>query len=413
MSAATLAWVPWALGALFYCFGFFHRVMPSVMIGELMRDLGIGAAAVGTLAAFYFYAYASLQIVVGLVFDRFGARLPLAAACALAAAGTFLFGMASSVEMAYAARLAMGVGGAFTWVGALKLIADGFPPQRFAQLSGLTLLLGLVGAVFGQAPLAALVDAFGWRATAVAAGIAGTALALALAVAVRDRRIHGTASPIRAREALRSVLSNRQSWLLALYGGATTGPILAFGGLWGVPYVMAAYDLDRPHAAAVATTMLIGWGVGGPLVGWISDRIGRRRPLLLVGSVIAFASLLGALYIPGIPLPAMQALLFIEGLASGTMVLIFAGAREHNRPETTSVAVGFVNTSGIGAAAILQPVVGMLLDLGWAGEIADGARVYPLEAYVMACSALPAAVALAMLAAVLIRETHCRNVHGG
>jgi MFS family permease len=412
-AASAAAWAPWALGAVFYCFGFFHRVMPSVMIGELMRDLAIGATAVGTLAAFYFYAYASLQIVVGLIFDRFGARLPLTAACSLAALGTFLFAAAPNVETAYAARLAMGIGGAFSWVGALKLVADGFPPQRFAQLSGLTLLLGLTGAVFGQAPLAALVDAFGWRATAVAAGVFGAGLALAIAMVVRDRRVHESASPIRAREGLRSVLANPQSWVLALYGGAITGPILAFGGLWGVPYVMATYGLDRPRAATVATTMLIGWGVGGPLVGWISDRIGKRRPLLLIGSVLALGSLLGALYIPNLPLGAMQALLFVEGLASGTMVLIFAGAREHNRPEAASVAVGFVNTSGIGAAAILQPVVGMLLDLGWAGEVADGARVYPLAAYAAACGALPIAVALAILAALLVRETHCRNVHGG
>ncbi len=414
-ASPALAWAMWLLGALFYCYGFFHRVSPSVMIGELMRDFDVGAAALGNLAAFYLYAYAGLQIAVGLVFDRYGARLPLVAACAATAAGAGLFAVATDIDAAYAARLLMGVGGAFTWVGALKLIADGFAPERFALLSGLTLLLGLLGAVFGQAPLAALVGAYGWRATSIGAGIFGLGLALALALVVRERRsthaVH--AQPLRAREGLRLVVANRQSWVLALYGGGITGPILAFGGLWGVPYLMAKHGIDRTHAATLTTTLLIGWGIGGPLMGWVSDRLGKRRPPLLAGSLTVLVTLLIVLYWPGLPTGVAQALLFIQGLASGTMVLIFAASREHNRPETAGVAVGFVNMSGMGAAAILQPLAGMLLDLGWTGELANGVRVYPMSAYATACAIIPAAVGGAIAAAFLIRETHCRNVHGG
>lgn len=415
MSAAARAWVPWALGATFYCYGFFHRVSPSVMIGELMRDFDVGAAALGNLAAIYLYAYAALQIPVGLVFDRFGARLPLAAACALTAIGAWLFSVAATIETAYAARLAMGIGGAFTWVGVLKLIADGFPPRRFAQLSGLTLLFGLLGAVFGQAPLGALVAAYGWRATSLGAGLFGVALALALAVVVRNGRPAraSPAPPPRALEGLRLVIANPQSWLLALYGAGITGPILAFGGLWGVPYLMAKHGIDRTHAATLTTTLLLGWGIGGPLMGWASDRLGLRRPPLLAGSLTVLVTLLTVLYGPGLPVGVDQALLFVHGLASGTMVLIFAAAREHNRPQAAGVAVGFVNMSGLGAAAILQPLTGMLLDLNWDGETANGMRVYSMGAYAVACSVIPAAVGAAIVAAVLIRETHCRNVHGG
>lgn len=383
------------------------------MIGELMRDFNVGAAALGNLAAIYLYAYAVLQIPVGLIFDRFGARLPLVGSCALTAAGAWLFSAASNIETAYAARLAMGVGGAFTWVGVLKLIADGFPPSRFAQLSGLTLLFGLLGAVFGQAPLGALVAAFGWRATSLGAGMFGAALAVALALVVRRRgpAPATSAAPLRSREGLRLVVANPQSWLLALYGAGITGPILAFGGLWGVPYLMAKHGIDRTYAATLTTTLLLGWGIGGPLMGWASDRLGLRRPPLLGGSLTVLATLLTVLYWPGLPIGVDQALLFLHGLASGTMVLIFAASREHNRPEAAGVAVGFVNMSGLGAAAILQPLTGMLLDINWDGETTNGIRVYSLTAYAIACSVIPAAVALAIVAAMLIRETHCRNVH--
>ncbi len=412
-ASPALAWAMWALGALFYCYGFFHRVSPSVMIGELMRDFGIGAAALGSLAAFYFYAYAGLQIVVGLVFDRFGARLPLVGACAITAAGSWLFAIAPDVETAYLARLAMGIGGAFTWVGALQLIADGFPPQRFAMLSGLTLFFGLMGGVFGQAPLGALVAEFGWRATSIGAGIFGVGLAIALTLVVRPRPkpplVHTQAG---AGPKLRGVLANPQSWLLALYGAGTTGPILAFGGLWGVPYLMAKHGIDRTLAATLTTTLLIGWGIGGPLMGWISERLQLRRPPMVAGSIIVLASLLLVLYWPDLPVWLAQILLLLQGLSSGTMVLIFATAREHNRPDSAGVAAGFVNMSGMGAAAILQPLVGWLLDRGWAGALSEGVRLYPLGAYEAACAIIPVAVAGAIVAAFFIRETGCRNLHG-
>ena len=408
----ALAWAMWALGALYYCYGFFNRVSPSVMIDELMRDFGVGAAALGNLAAFYFYAYASLQIVVGLVFDRFGARVPLVAACAITAAGAWLFAVATDIQTAYIARLAMGIGGAFTWVGALQLIADGFPPQRFAMLSGLTLFFGLMGGVFGQAPLGALVAEFGWRATSFGAGAFGVVLAVALALVVRSRptppQTHAQAG---TGARLRGVVAHPQSWLLALYGAGTTGPILAFGGLWGVPYLMAKHGIDRTYAATLTTTLLIGWGIGGPLMGWISEKMRLRRPPMVIGSVLVLVSLLIVLYVPGLPIGVAQLLLLIQGLCSGTMVLIFATAREHNRPESAGVAAGFVNMSGMGAAAVLQPLVGYLLDLGWTGELSEGVRVYPLAAYATACSIIPVAVAGAVIAAFFIRETGCRNVH--
>lgn len=409
-----LAWSMWALGALYYCYGFFNRVSPSVMIEELMRDFEVGAAALGNLAAFYFYAYASLQIVVGIVFDRFGARLPLVAACATTAAGAWLFAVAPDIQTAYIARLAMGIGGAFTWVGALQLIADGFPPQRFAMLSGLTLFFGLMGGVFGQAPLGALVAIVGWRATSFGAAVFGVVLAIALALVVRSRppqqQTHTQAS---TGSRLRGVVANPQSWLLALYGAGTTGPILAFGGLWGVPYLMAKHGIDRTYAATLTTTLLIGWGIGGPLMGWISEKMQLRRPPMVVGSITVLVTLLLVLYVPGLPVWAAQILLLLQGLCSGTMVLIFATAREHNRPDSAGVAAGFVNMSGMGAAAVLQPLVGYLLDLGWNGELAGGVRVYPLAAYAWACAVIPVAVAGAVVAALFIRETGCRNVHTG
>ncbi|MBI3451332.1 MAG: MFS transporter [Rhodospirillales bacterium] len=412
-AVSALAWAIWGLGALYYFYGFFHRVTPSVMVSELMRDFGVGGALLGNLTAVYFYAYASPQFLVGLLLDRFGTRWLLASACALAALGSLIFASATTLNLAYLGRLLIGLGAAFSWIGTLKLIADWMPARRFALLSGCTLFVGLSGAILGQAPLAALVEAAGWRITMVGAAIFGLCLAATMALVIRP---HGhapavSAARIRLGESFRLVTTTAQTWAVAIYGAAITGPILAFAGLWGVPYMMAAHGLDRPDAATITTTMLIGWGIGGPTVGWLSDRIGLRRPLLLAGSTLAVLCLAIAIYAPSLPLAAVYALLFVSGFASGTMALTFAIAREHNSPLASGAAIGLVNTACMGAAAVLQPVLGLVLDLNWVGETVGGARLYSVEAYHIAFLFLIGWLAFGVVGALLVRETRCQNVY--
>ena len=274
--ARALPWIMWGLGALFYCYGFFQRTAPSVMVDELMRAFAVGAALTGTLSGLYFYAYAGLQIPVGLILDRFGPRRVLSVACAMAAVGSGLFALAESLWVAYAARLMIGGAVAFTWVGALVIIARWFPPERFAMMSGLTLALGMLGGVGGQAPLALLIDAVGWRGALGLAAALALVLGVLLALVIRDR---GPYSPNPAgaddrrksdslgrglRAGLVRVIRNPQTWIVGLYGAAMTTPMLSFAGLWGVPYLERLHGVSRELAALATSGLMIGWAVGRP-----------------------------------------------------------------------------------------------------------------------------------------------------
>ena len=156
---AAAAWLIWLMAALFYCYGFFQRVAPSVMVSELMRDFAVGGAVMGTLSAFYFYAYAGLQVPIGVMIDRFGPKRMLIAAGVLCAAGSVSFALAPGIGPAYVGRALIGAGAGCTWVSALKLAGNWFPAARFGMLTGMTLAFGMAGAVGGQAPLALAVEA--------------------------------------------------------------------------------------------------------------------------------------------------------------------------------------------------------------------------------------------------------------
>lgn len=411
------AWIAWLCGASFYCYGFFQRVAPSVMVGDLMRDFGASGAILGNLTAFYFYAYAGVQIPVGVLVDRFGPRVMLSGAAVLCTVGSGLFAMAETIGLAYAGRALIGAGVGVAWIGTLQIAALGFPARRFALLSGLTLLLGMAGGIGGQAPLAFLIATLGWRSTLLAATAVAAVLALLIWRFVPAAP--GGAGAVHRHEAggilagLRVVLAAPQSWACAIFGAGMAVPVLAFAGLWGVPYMMEAYGLARPAAALTTTLMLVGWAIGAPASGWLSDRLGRRRPVVVAATLVALSTLAAALYLPGLPLPAVQVLLLVHGVFSGAMVLSFAIARENSRPAFGATAVGFVNMAVMAMGAAFQPLIGWLLDRGWDGRLVDGGRVYATATFKAALLTLLIAGAVACVAALFTRETHCRPAAGG
>lgn len=408
-------WIVWGAGTLLFFYAFFHRVAPSVMVSDLMRDFQVGGAILGTLSGFYFYPYAVLQIPLGAMLDRWGPRRVLACAAAFCGLGTVVFATAGSIEMAYVGRGMIGAGAAFGWIGTLTLITLWFPPRRFAQVAGLTSAIGMVGAVGGQAPLAAVVSHFGWRPTLLGAAIYGVLLSIVFLWVVRDRPVEGNGSdatiavpPQHLWRSLREVAAVPQVWAAGLVVASVSVPMLAFGGLWGVPYMIQAHGMTRPEAAAAMSVILASWGIGAPILGWLSDRIKSRKIPLLGGAVVSFGAILFLIYVPGLPGWLIFTLLAINGFAGGSAVICYAAGRENTRATVSGMTMGFMNTLSIGMTALYQPLIGWLLDLGWDGRSSAGARIYSVETYQMAFLSLLGCGLVAVIAAFLLKDTHCR-----
>lgn len=410
----------WFLAALTFFYAWVLRVSPSVMVDELMRDFGISAAVLGNLSAFYFYAYAAMQLPVGMSMDRWGPRRVLTVAMLIAGMGCALFALAPQVELAYAGRLLIGIGAGFGFVGSMVLAANWFAARRFALLSGVALAGGLLGGVAGQAPLAAFIAATDWRAAMWALAGAGVVLAILILAVVRDRPPDAPGAPPRTTESLGAalrglgiVVRRPQTLLIAAAAMMLSTPILAFGGLWGVPYARLVYGIDRPEAAFLISTSLFGLVVGGPAWGWISDRIGRRRTPMLWGTVLSLATICALLYIPDLPKELFRILLFLFGFGGAAMAVSYAAGREHNADGATGAALGLINMMAVLGGAIFQPLVGLILDWLWAltdGQIVGGVRVYTPEMYRQALLTLPAVCVAGILACLFVRETYCRPI---
>jgi sugar phosphate permease len=416
----TLAWLTWGLLASLYFVGFFQRVAPAVMVDELMRDFGIAAALLGNLSAIYFYAYAAMQIPSGLLADAVGPRRVGAAAAVLAALGMLLFASAQGLWAASLGRGLIGASVAVAFVACMKLAGHWFPANRFATVTGVALLIGNLGGVLGGVPLSEAVAGVGWRMAMLASAVVTLGLAGLVWLWVRDdpgergyaSHAHpealNSASALSPWSSLKLVLATRDTWLLFFAGGFIASPVLSFAGLWGVPYLVQVHGMSRSEAAGFTSAMLLGFAVGGPLLGALSDRVGRRKLPYLGAALAHAAGWLTLLALPELP-PAVRALLFAAiGFCAGGLIIGFAFTREVNHPGVAGTAAGVVNMAVLGFAAIQQSAVGWVLDRHWQGVVVDGARIYHAAAYHAAFIGLAASAAGAVAAVALTRETRCR-----
>ena len=415
--ARYLAWAMWSLAALFYFYTFYQRIAPAVMTRELMQDFGISASALGHLSAFYFYGYTLMQIPTGMLADAWGPRKLLTAGALVAAAGTMMFGLAGDMTTASVGRLFIGGSTAVTFVCMLKLSSHWMPPNQFAMSAGMQLVIGSLGAIGAGAPLRMLVGYFGWRSVVVYSGFFALAVAAAVWIWLRDDpgqkgyksyasdQDKSVASPFAG---LGRVLRARNTWLMCLAPAGLVGPVLAFSGLWGVPYLQARYGVDQASAAAVCSALLVSWALCSPFVGRLSDYFGRRKPIYFAGCLLAFVSWLLMLYAP-LPLWGFAVLAVFCGLGNSVMTIAFAFGKESVPFALAGTVSGVINAGVMLGPTILQPAIGWVLDQHWAGQMEAGARIYGLDAYAAGFTPLLIWSGLSCVLILFAGETYCRQ----
>lgn len=390
-----------AAGFLFY--KYVLQVYPSIIAEQLMEQFHLTGAGLGWLAATFYYSYMITQLFVGVLLDRFSTRWLTTAAIFACAAGVLLFSQAETVMAAGLFRALMGVGVAFATVSYMKLAANWFPPHQYAFVSGLLATAAMAGAVFGQAPLAWLINEFGWRYCLALVGVAGFGLAFIFFLVVRDND-----SGVQTREILPKasfkdvvqVFKNKQNWLLTLYSGLAFSPVAVFGGLWGNPFLEQAYQLGKTQAASMVSLVFIGLGLGSPLLGMLSDKLGNRRGVMFFSTLVSGLAITLIVYVNSLPIALLSFLLFVFGFGLGAFMLVFAMGKEINPVTLTATVIAMINTSDAVLDALTEPFIGKLLDLSWDGKIINGVHHFSLHSYHVALAVLP--VYLFVAAALLL-----------
>ena len=354
-----------------------------------------------SILGLFYYGYSPFSLVAGTAMDRLGPRSVLPIAAAVVGVGALLFATGRS-DLASVGRVLQGAGGVFALVGAIYIATRNFPASRAATLIGATQMFGMAGGSAGQFAVGPMIGAgIAWDRFWISMGVIGLAMgALLFALLPKEKRTEQSVSGLRSTtDAFYTVFKNPQSILCGVIAGLLFIPTTIFDMVWGVRYLQEAHGFDYASAVMRTAAVPFGWIIGCPLLGFISDRLGRRKPVIIGGALLLLACLAWILFgRPGVLPPYAVAL--TAGVASGAAMLPYTVIKEINPPQFGGTATGVMNFLNFTFSALLGPVFGWMLQL-----LSGGARTMQLEHYQMAFAPLLLGVVMAIGLAFCLKET--------
>jgi MFS family permease len=403
-----MAWVVCLSAGLFFLYEFFQLNIFDVINQPLRDDFHIDATQLSWMSSAYLWADILFLLPAGIILDRFSTRTVILTAMLVCVIGTVGFALTQSFMLASFFHFLSGIGNAFCFLSCIVLVSHWFPPRRQALVVGSLVTMAFIGGMMAHTPFAYLYELFGWRQALLIDGAVGAALLVWISLIVKDK-------PADAPVALRTnqgkiipsfmkALANRQNWLAGLYTCLLNLPIMVLCALWGASYLETAHHLPDIVASNVISLIFMGSVIGCPLVGWLSDTQGRRKPLMIFGAVATLITVIPLFMDIALSQTTLSILFFALGLFTSTQVISYPLIAESNEAENTGSSTGIASVLIMGGAGVGQILFGWLMTYH-----ADNATQYSVADFQFALWIFPIAALAALVAVLMTRETYCKR----
>lgn len=349
--------------AALYFFSYFHRVALTVISLDLIRAFHISATSLGLMSSAYFYSYAGAQLPVGAFSDVLGTRKTILIFVLLASSGTIIFGLAQNIIVATVGRALIGLGVGGIYIPTAKYISSQYHEEQFASLNGMLLAAGNAGAIFASAPLGFIVEGIGWRSCFLIVGF--ITLGLLMLSVLFLKKMSSSGNRINFRELFKKLTLSRNIWLLIISNACAYGALMAFQGLWAVPYLVNIYKVTRTTASNTVMSIALGMIVGAPVIGMVSDKIFKSKKWVLVGGFGIFLCMWSALaFFPAsLSYKSLYWIFFMMGFSAGSVVLIGAIINENYPRRTFATTASFINVFVFLGVMLFQILTSFILDM--------------------------------------------------
>ena len=396
------------LAAFFYCYEFVLRIIPGILQSELSVHFGhISAAMFGQISALYYFAYSPMQLPVGMLMDRFGPRRLLTIACACCCLGSYMFAYGTWLPLVGFGRFLVGFGSSFAFVGVLTLSTMWLPKELFSLFAGIMTTLSMLGNVYAEMKITKATQTLGLNAVLMGAVLIGAILTLVIFASARDNKEymqqHKTSLKPFFKEVLQ-ILSSFKIWMVGLIGACLYTSLSVFGELWGQTYLEQAHQLTKTQSAHTMSMLFIGWAIGAPLSGYLSDKFANRVMPLFLGAIGGLISIYTVLYVEHLSYTILNMMILFYGIFTSTEIIVFVMGKEISKTRISGTVFAVINMIVTLLGAVLQPTVGWILDLFGHRCLTEGHYVYQIADYQKALSVLPLSMVLVILLCFIFKE---------
>ncbi|MBL4818530.1 MAG: MFS transporter [Deltaproteobacteria bacterium] len=394
----------WAIAALFYSYQYVLRVLPANIEPELRGEFQLTAQEFGSMGSLTIYAYALMQIPVGILIDRVGVKRVILASLGLCVAGAFLMSVAPDLGALQMSRFLIGVGSASAFTSAVKIAADYLPLGRRGLLIGATLTVGTVGAIVTGTYLVSWIEMTGWRSLSQSLAILGLLVIILAVAAIRLKPISAESRPFKWGE-LWGVFKSRSVMTYAVLAIGVYTPLAVLADLWGPAFLMEKFHLSKIDATSSITLLYVGLSIGSLILPPICERYGVLERAIQVSTFAILALFTLLLFGPVFSIATLQMTLLLIGIFCGSEMICFTGAVQSTSALNSGITLGVVNTLNMLGGAMLQQGIGYVLDWQWTGLVdPSGVRMYSAHQFVVALSLLLSVIALCCVLSLTLRR---------
>lgn len=404
-----MAWIVCLSAGLFFLYEFFQLNIFDVINQPLRNDFHIDATQLSWMSSTYLWADILFLLPAGIILDRFSTRTVILTAMFVCVIGTVGFATTNSFALASFFHFLSGIGNAFCFLSCVVLVSHWFPPRRQALVIGSLVTMAFIGGMMAHTPFAYLYELFGWRRALLIDGGVGAVLLLWIYFIVKDKPDD---SPMRIRtsqghviSSFMNALANPQNWLAGLFTSFLNLPIMVLCALWGASYLQVVHHLPEIVASNVVSLIFMGSVIGCPLVGWLSDTQGRRKPLMIGGAIATLITVIPLFMDVTLSQTALSIIFFALGFFTSTQVISYPLVAESNHSDNTGAATGIASVLIMGGGGVGQVLFGYLMAHHASSTVAQ----YTVADFQFAMRMFPIAAILALIAVLMTRETYCKR----
>ncbi len=393
--------------------------MFNVLQPDLILRFHTDSATLSFVASLYFYGTVALLIPAGIILDQLSTRLLLVSSMAVSVVGLIIFFSTDSIVIAAIGRFITGIsGGAFSFVGTLRLCNRWFPENRMAFITGLVVSIGMLGSIVALAPFALLIDTVGLENAIYIDIAAGVAITIIMFLFIHDYPVDKKEEYLKQitynkkqgyLSAIKYAVAKPQNWFAGLTASLLNIPMLILGALWGMSYLIQIFKLSKLQASITCSAIFVGMIIGAPLFGAISDRMKLRKLPIFIGLVICFIATMVLLMVPHLNYYDLLILFFLIGFGLSSQCVAYPLVTEINSIAISGSVLGVVSTIVMAGGAIFQPLVGLLIEYWWNGETINGIPQYSKLNFNLGLGVLPICIMLSAACLFMLRETYCRR----
>ena len=405
-----MAWLVCLSAGLFFFYEFFQLNIFDVINQPLRNDFHLDATQLSWMSSTYLWADILFLLPAGIILDRFSTRRVILIAMLVCVVGTLGFALTNSFALASFFHFLSGIGNAFCFLSCVVLVSHWFPPKRQALVIGSLVTMAFIGGMMAHTPFAHLNEHYGWRRSLLVDSGVGALLWLWLYKILQDRPagspLKNTSHQPTMIPSFLQALSNRQTWLAGFYTSFLNLPIMVLCALWGASYLQVVHQLPEMAASNVVSLIFIGSIIGCPLVGWLSDSQGRRKPLMIIGAIATLVTVIPLFMNIALSQTQLSILFFALGLFTSTQVISYPLIAESNSSENTGAATGIASVLIMGGGGVGQVLFGLLMQ----HHAGASTLSYTVADFQYAMWIFPLTAVAALLAVLLTRETYCKRL---